>query len=107
MSAEIHVSSRTLALRINGVYSPTERGHLAHELVLINRILKKNADPNVAFVISQDMERKYIARREELCSLLGLPSDERTREKKIQGFDGFLTRMGLPYYKVRLPSNEK
>lgn len=102
MSPEIRVSPRKLALRTNGVFSPTDRGHIAHELVLIHRTLKRNADPKVQFSMSEELEQKYRTRKEELCCQLGLPPDERIREKKIQGFDGRLTQMGLPYYRIHI-----
>ena len=109
MSAEteIHISSRTLALHTNGVFSPTERGHLAHELVLLHRVLKNNSNPEKTFSMREELAERYRQRREELCALLELPPDEKTREKAIQGFDGYLTRVGLPYYRVNLNSRSK
>lgn len=106
MNKEIHVSSRTLALRTNGVFSLTDRGHLAHELVRIHRILKSLADPKKTLAMSEDLKQKHFARREELCDLLELPSDRRIREKTIQGFDGYLIRVGLPYYRLGLERSE-
>lgn len=100
MSPEIHVSPRTLALRTNGAFSLTERGHLVHELVRIQRTLEHNANPRAQLAISGELEQEYRARREELCCQLGLPSDERIREKTIQGWDGRLRQMGLPHYRI-------
>lgn len=99
MSIEVHVSSRTLAVRFNGVFSPTERGHLAQELVRISTLLKKNADPKVNFSMNDVEECKR--RREELCNALGLSLDERKREQSIGGFKGYLERVGLPYFKIK------
>jgi len=107
MSAEIYLSSRTLALRTNGVFSPTERGHLAHELVRLHRTLKNNSNPEITFSMREELAERYRQRREELCGLLGLPPDEKAREKVIQGFDGYLTRVGLPYHRVNLNSSSK
>ena len=102
MSVESSLSSRTLALRINGVFSATERGHLAQELVRTHRTLKSNKNPKTQFAMSEDQEQACRARREELCGLLGLPPDEGIREKKIQGFDGKLRQVGLPYYRIHI-----
>ena len=102
MNKEIHVSSRALAVRTNGVFSPTERGHLAHDLVLAHRLLKNHRDPKIAFAMGEDQIRKYSARKEELCDLLGLPQEEQGREKIIQGFSGYLARVGIPYYRILL-----
>ena len=102
MSKEIHVSSRTLAVRINGVFSHTERGHLARDLVLAHRLLKNHADRKKEFAMSPEQIQNYYVRREELCNSLGLPQEEQKREKIIQGFSGYLARVGLPYYRVNL-----
>lgn len=102
MNAEIDISSRTLAVRTNGVFSPTDRGHLAHELVRIHRALKNNSDPKITFAMNEELTHRYIQRREELCGLLGLPPDDKVREKVIQGFNGYLVRVGLPHYRVNL-----
>lgn len=102
MSAEIHVSSRVLALRTNGVFSPTDRGHLVHELVRTHRAIKNNSDPRITFSMSEELTERYMQRREELCCLLGLPTDAEAREKAIQGFSGYLIRVGLPHYRVNL-----
>ena len=100
MSKEFNISPRTLALRTNGIFSPTDRGHLVHELIIINRALKNHANPKIPFAMSEEQKQKHTLRKEDLCGLLGLPSDEKIREKKIQGFDGRLTQMGLPYYRI-------
>ena len=100
MNKEIHVSSRALVVRTNGVFYPTNRGHIAHELDLMHRLLKNHTDPNIAFAMSPEQVQKYCVRKEELCDLLGLPQDEQAREKRIQGFSGHLARAGIPYYRV-------
>lgn len=101
MSPEINVFPRTLALRTNGTFSLTERGHLAHELVRIYRMLKSDADPGVEFAMSEEQRQKSLARKEELCLLIGLPQDEKTRERTIWGFDGRLKQMDIPYYRIK------
>jgi len=102
MNVEVHVSNKALAVRFNGVFSPTDRGHLAHELARINSALKKNANPKVAFAMSEKLAEQYKERRDELCDQLGLPQDEKIREKAIQGYSGYLASVGLPYYKINL-----
>lgn len=102
MSKEIHISSRALVVRTNGVFSPTDRGHLAHELIRVHRTLRNCTNPKKTFAMSEDLKQKHIARREELCGLLGLLSDEKVREKQIQGFDGYLRRVGFPYYRINI-----
>ena len=98
----MYVSDRALAVRFNGVFSPTERGHLVHELIRINSVLKKDANPKVEFSMSAEFKQQYGKRKEELCGLLGLPSDEKAREKSIQGYSGYMMKVGLPYYKINL-----
>lgn len=102
MSAEVYISSKALAVRFNGVYSPTDRGHLAHELVRIHTTLKNNEKPGVLFFMSEEIVRTQRSRKEELCAQLGLPADEKAREKAIQGFNGYLTKVGFPYYKIKI-----
>lgn len=100
MSKEIHISSKALAVRFNGVFSATDRAHLAQELVRHHRTLKKLKDPRIQFAQNAEATEMMSARREELCGLLGLPFDEKKREKIIQGLDGRLRQVGFPYYKI-------
>ena len=102
MSAEVQVSPKALAVRFNGVFCPTERGHLAHELIRVHATLKKNADLKVLFSMTGEQVRVHELRKGELCRKLGLSTDEETREKTIQGFNGWLTRYGFPYYKIKI-----
>ena len=107
MRVENPISSRTLIFSTNGNRLLTERGHLAHELVRLHRTLKNNSNPEIMFSMRGDLAEGYRQRKEELCGLLGLPSDEKAREKAIQGFDGYLTRVGLPYHRVNPDSRSK
>jgi hypothetical protein len=102
MNVEVHVSEKSLAVRFNGVFSPTDRGHLAHELVRIDSALKKDADPKIEFSISDKMRQGYLERKEELCGLLGVPSEGTARERTINGYNGYLAKVGLPYYRINL-----
>jgi hypothetical protein len=102
MSAEVYVSSKALAVRFNGVFSPTDRGHLAHELVRTHKVLESIADPKQEVSFSEEMTKKLHDRREELCDMLGLPSEEKIRERTIQRFSRRLDKVGLPYYKINL-----
>ena len=102
MNHEIHISPKTLAIRFNGVFSATDRGHLAQELVRHHRTLKKLSDPKITFSQNNEITEEMSTRHEELCGLLGLPPDEKKREKVIQGLDGRLRQVGLPYYKINV-----
>lgn len=102
MSPEVNISSKALAVRFNGVFSPTDKGHLAHELVRIHKVLRNVEDPKAQFSMRPDLVQSYKSREEELCSQLGLPSDKKKREKIIKGYNGYLCRVGLPYYKINI-----
>lgn len=95
-----NLSSNKLAIRTNGVFSPTEKGHLAHDLIRINMVLKNNSEPQAStFSMSDDYASQLLEEREQLCIKLGLPSDEKKRENKINEFKDYLEKVGLPYYK--------
>lgn len=107
MSPEVHITSKTLAVRFNGRFSPTDRGHLAHELVRVDRVLSTLAKASIKgstiqFNMSEEMAREHGERRERLCRQLGLSPDEKKRRKSIRGFDRKLMQAGFPYYKINI-----
>lgn len=86
----------------NGTFLPTERGHLVNELVRISYTLKQLEKPGVAFAMNETYKINFQARREELCNILGLPNDEKSRRMAIAGYDGYLRRFGFPYWRVKI-----
>jgi len=97
MSPEVHVPFEALAVRFNGKFYPTDRGHLVHDLVLNYRILKHGEDQGEQFSMSEEMKQNCREKLESLSRQLKLPEDVRIREKIIQKYDKYLTKVGLPY----------
>jgi hypothetical protein len=87
-----------LAVRANGDFSLTKKGRLAHELVVVDMTLKNNADPQVEF--SMNNVHEFEVRKENLCKVLGISNDEKSREIEIQEYSVYLKRIGFPHYKV-------
>jgi hypothetical protein len=106
MRAEIEISprnitSRTLAVRFNGTYAATDMGHNAQELVRIHMEFKAISDPKFFYAPDRKSLEAKNKRYEELCNLFSIPADAKIREKKIQGYDSYLRRVGLPYFNFK------
>jgi len=97
MIPEINVPTEALAVCFNGKYHPTDRGHLAHDLVLYHNVLKHSSDPSALFSMTNELKRQYKEKEEDLCRKLGLPKMQKAREKKIQQFEKYLNEVNLPY----------
>lgn len=102
MSAEIYVSPKALAVRVNGEFSLTDRGSLVRELIVLDKALRNSDNSKIAFAMSQELRQEYGTRKEKLCCQLGLPENEEERKKVIQGFTGCLARLHVPYYKIKI-----
>lgn len=92
MSAESRVPHNAFAIRFNGVYFPTDRGHLAHRLTIVDRALSNHADPKIEFAMTGTLVEGYRVEREDLCSQLELPLDARKRGKAIKGLADYFER---------------
>ncbi|MDO8621234.1 MAG: hypothetical protein Q7R31_03050 [Candidatus Levybacteria bacterium] len=89
-----------LVVSINGTKRTelTGKGLMVQELVRIDYSLRKHERPSVSFKMSDDMVRAYSERRDELYKLLGLPENQITRAKIIDGYSGKLWEIGHPHW---------
>jgi hypothetical protein len=98
MIPEILAPTEALAVRFNGKWHPTDKGHLAHDLVLYHNVLKNSEKGSKAlFSMSEEMKQQYKKKEEDLCRQLKLPKTQIAREKKIQEFEDRLNEAGLPF----------
>ena len=98
MGKEVHIGHKTIAVRLNGQYHPTNRGRDAHELRILARALSR--DGKRGFSIGPELRQKYAGRMEALCVKLDLPKDEGARKNTIRGLSGRLTQLDMPISRV-------
>ncbi len=95
---ETNLMNQRLVIKQNEGFLLTYKGYLVHELVRSYMIVSNASDVTTNFCISPEVTEKYEKRISELCKLLNVPYE--SRSKSISRYDRRLTAAGYPYWKM-------
>lgn len=93
---------RRLVVRRDGGFVLTPRGALSQELTRIEKQLRSQVDNNINFTMSEEMSGILYDRKKELCAILDMPGDEKSRSAKIKRHERRLTEAGFPPWRIKI-----
>jgi hypothetical protein len=95
VEARRQITEGSLVKRANGTYYLTNKGHMVHNLLVAHKALENVRNPEITFSMSKAMKENYIETEERICGILGLPFEEREKQKILEKFENYLDEVGL------------